>query len=284
MAMMKKIKQIIKYFIPYGLILLREKFLQSSWGLKGDFSSFREAADHAKGYSAENIAEKVFNATRTVIAGNAEYERDSVLFYVPRYNYPLLTALLSVCNKTKTSLNVLDFGGALGSSFWQNRKYLETVTDNLSWHIVEQNSFLLAAENLVYDAPLFFHSSIGEAQQNTHFHVVLFSSVLQYLENPRSFLEKVRNVEYLIIDRHPEFAEVLDAQYSVQYVHEPIYEASYPVRIWGKDELKTLLSEEYQLLMEWESDVDGELELYDAQKRRKKVHMKGMFFRRKAVR
>ncbi|MBO5760725.1 MAG: methyltransferase, TIGR04325 family [Lentisphaeria bacterium] len=264
--------------------MLRKKFLQRFWGLKGDFSSFREAADHAKGYSAENIAEKVFNATRTVIEGNAEYERDSVLFYESRYNYPLLTALLSVCNKTKTSLNVLDFGGALGSSFWQNRKYLEKVTDNLSWHIVEQNSFLQAAEKLIYNAPLFFHSTIEEAQQNAVFNAVLFSSVLQYLEKPRSFLEKVRNVEYLIIDRHPEFAEVLDAQYSVQYVHEPIYEASYPVRIWGKDELKTLLSEEYQLLMEWESDVDGELELYDAQKRRKKVHMKGMFFRRKAVR
>ena len=52
------------------------------------------------------------------------YERDSVLFDTIRYSWPLLSDLLRAASEDQNHLSVLDFGGSLGSSYYQNRVFL----------------------------------------------------------------------------------------------------------------------------------------------------------------
>ncbi len=61
-------------------------------------------------------------ATRKVVAGEAVYERDSVVFDHLEYAWPLLACLLQIAAERR-SLRVIDFGGSLGSSWRQNRRF-----------------------------------------------------------------------------------------------------------------------------------------------------------------
>ena len=67
------------------------------YGIKGEFSSWKddEEALQRKGqdYVADNILQTVWKAIQTVREGEAEFEREGVLFYKKDYTYPLLAAL-----------------------------------------------------------------------------------------------------------------------------------------------------------------------------------------------
>lgn len=76
----------------------------------------------------------------------ASYERDSVLFYKKEYSYHLISFLLKAYIEDG-ELNVLDFGGALESSFFQNRDMLIDNIKNLNWYTVEQDNFVIYEEN-----------------------------------------------------------------------------------------------------------------------------------------
>jgi putative methyltransferase (TIGR04325 family) len=69
------------------------------------------------GYDSEIILEKTRDALLKVKNGEAAYERDSVLFDEIQYAWPLLTSLMWVAAQAKGILNVLDFGGSLGTTY-----------------------------------------------------------------------------------------------------------------------------------------------------------------------
>ena len=279
-------KKIIKAMLPYGIVRLLEKTCHNStWGYIGSYESMSLAKKYASGYNAENIIQKVQSATLQVIDGKACYERDSVLFYKKQHHHFLVSCLYRIAMENNGELHVLDFGGALGSSFWQNREILQNVVKHFSWHIVEQENFYKASQTLSYDAPLFFHKTIQEAlNAEKRINVVLLSSVLQYVDEPEKILAQIENIDYVIIDRHPEFLELEQAVFSVQYVKEPIYNASYALKIWGKDELKKILLKKYSLLDEWTSTLDG-IQLLELKKGCvAQIHDCGMFLRKNKFR
>ena len=203
-----------------------------------------------------------------------------MVFHHREYHYPLLLALYRTAIATGR-LHVLDFGGALGSTFRQHLELLRAAGCDLSWNIVEQPAFVAAAEKLEHEAELHFHRSIEEAAAHQQIDTILFSSVLQYLEHPREVLRRSAGFRYLIIDRHPEFCERRTGQITVQKVSEPVYDASYPVRIWGKNELKELLTTDYLLLNEWGSEIDGTQCLREKSGRRNFVQDVGMFWEKR---
>ena len=73
--------------------------------------------------------------------GKVIFERDSVLFDKKENNYPLLANVMYAlsCFPRNECIDILDFGGSLGSSFFQNRDRLLGYKYN--WHIVEQVNF-----------------------------------------------------------------------------------------------------------------------------------------------
>ena len=279
---MMRMKTVIGNLLPPLLTTLCRKCRRPAWAYSGDYGTWREARQNAGGYDAPAILAKVFEATRKVIAGEAVFERDSVLFHSPEYHYPLLFALYRTAIATGR-LHVLDFGGALGSTFRQHLPLLRAAGCDLSWNIVEQVGFVAAAERLDHERELHFYRTIEEASDHQQLDTILFSSVLQYLEDPSDILRQAAGFRYLIVDRHPEFCERTRAQIAVQKVTEPVYDASYPVRIWGKNELRDRLRQDYRLLGEWVSEIDCRQCLKEKNGRRNFIRDIGTFWEKRTT-
>ena len=80
----------------------------------------------SEGYHSDNIIEKLRKSAKLVFNGEATYERDSVIFDIIEYSYPLLASLLFVAANSK-SFKVIDFGGGLGTTYQQNRKFISKI-------------------------------------------------------------------------------------------------------------------------------------------------------------
>jgi len=115
----------------FARILLQEN------RLSGNYRSWNEAVAASTGYDLELILEKTKAALLKVKNGEVIYERDSVLFNEVQYAWPLLAGLMWVAAQSRGRLNVLDFGGSLGSTYFQNRAFLRDLPE-VRWNIIEQ--------------------------------------------------------------------------------------------------------------------------------------------------
>lgn len=221
---------------------------------QGDYPDWQSAVAASTGYDQEAIFVKVRDAARAVRDGKALWERDSVLFYHEEYNLPILSALMSVAAWNKGCLRVLDFGGAFGSTYWQHKSLLQKL-DVLSWNVVEQPRIVACGEDEFSTATLHFLSDI-QSCATMLIDVVLFSSVLQYLENPYAVLEEAMALQpqVIIIDRTPFLEE--GERITVQNVPPNIYPASYACRWLDKKRVADVLESEYHLLPKHSTHID----------------------------
>ncbi|WP_421020587.1 hypothetical protein, partial [Klebsiella pneumoniae] len=90
------------------------------YGWKGDYSSFSKAQQKATGYDAQPILEKIISTTKKVRDKEIAYERDGIEYDTVKMNFNLLNSLLLVASRNNGNLNVLDFGGSLGTTYFQN--------------------------------------------------------------------------------------------------------------------------------------------------------------------
>jgi len=250
-------KSLIKDITPPFLLRNLKYLTNKGVYFKGKYTSWHEAQKNSTGYDTELILDKVKNATLKVKTGEAVYERDSVLFDKIEYSFPVLAALLRVAVANKEKLNILDFGGSLGSSYYQCKTFLSNL-DSLQWNIIEQPHFVSCGKELFADETLKFYETIDECLTEQKPNMVLLSSVLQYLEEPYQLLGKLANldIDYLLIDRTPctKTKEIL----TIQIVPPHIYPASYPSWIFNEQQLLRYLEEKYSPLCEFESS-DGSI-------------------------
>jgi putative methyltransferase (TIGR04325 family) len=200
----------------------------------GHPADWQQAARMSSGYDAAEILERVRRATRAVLAGEARYERDSVLFNEPDFPFPILAGLLRAAAQHGGSLNVVDFGGSLGSTYRQCRPLLDGLA-GLQWWVVEQPAFVAAGEAEFSTDQLRFARSLAEVPMADAPWVVLASSVLQYVEDPRAVLQAFAEspARHLIIDRTP-LSDAAQDRLCIQHVPPRIYAASYPCRILAR--------------------------------------------------
>lgn len=234
---MKNLKalSLLKGLLP-PLILgwaIRSRINPWNWWLK-EYSTWELALSDSSGYNDHKILEKVTTALIQVKSGKAAYERDSVLFPAIEYSWPLLACLMYVAAKNGGRINLVDFGGSLGSSFFQNQSFLKGFTD-LKWHVVEQYHFVQRGREQFQDKNLRFNQTIAEALlENSAINVILLGSVLQYLADPRIVFEEIFRfkIKHVIVDRTSFVASTVDV-ITVQKVPEWIYSASYPCRFFA---------------------------------------------------
>jgi putative methyltransferase (TIGR04325 family) len=201
----------------------------SKYGWFGNYSSWNEAQAQSTGYDTDLILNKVLTALLKVKNGEAVYERDSVNFDEIQYSWGTLSGLLLSSQANKGHLTILDFGGSLGSVYFQNRNALKYVT-NLKWNIIEQSHFVKSGKEHFSNYQLFFHETIESyADLNDKTDVLLLSSVIQYLESPFEMLDKLLelNPSMIIIDITT-FTNFSNHIITVQKVPPHIYNASYP--------------------------------------------------------
>ena len=132
-------KEIVKQKLSRVFAFLKNDKKAVSFQKK--LSCFSEARQMCDGYEAETIFDKVKNAVLEVKAGNAYYERDGCLFYEKDYYLQLIAVLFTIFFDQE-KLNIIDFGGSLGSMYYQNKDMLIPFINNLTWNIVEQRHFV----------------------------------------------------------------------------------------------------------------------------------------------
>lgn len=216
----------------------------------------------SSGYSSCIILEKVIQASRAVRDGRALWERDTVLFHEPAANEPLLRALRDAANSVGGRLSVVDFGGALGSAWWQHRPWLKDLNE-VRWSVVEQPALVAAGQREFTVGPLRFYQSLAECHAFEAPTVLLLSSVLPYLENPRALLREISNyaLRDVIIDRTGFVSRGRD-RLTVQRVPPAIYDATYPCWFFDRATFLEGVEHEWRVVTEWitddEVDIDAE--------------------------
>jgi putative methyltransferase (TIGR04325 family) len=200
----------------------------------GDYATWAEANLHASGYDADVIFQRVREAALKVKRGEAVYERDSVCFYEEDYRWPALTCLLAVGAERGGNLNVLDFGGALGSFYFQHKKFL-TGLKSIRWSVIEQAHVVECGRREFQNKELRFYSKLDDYIGSERADVIFLSSVLQYLESPHSTLAKLAETKapYILIDRTPFTAGDQD-RLTIQHVPNDIFPATLPAYIFSE--------------------------------------------------
>jgi putative methyltransferase (TIGR04325 family) len=203
--------------------------------VEGNYSSWAQASEASSGYDGEAILLKTRDALLKVKNGQAVYERDSVLFNEIHYSWPVLAGLMTAAANNRGVLNVLDFGGSLGSTYFQNRFFLQQLK-SVQWNIVEQRSHVEVGKAHFESDELRFYRNIDECAAEANPGVILLSSVMQYLESPFEAVDALSrsSSKHMIIDRTALWDGARDL-ICVQHVPSSIYKASYPSWIFSRE-------------------------------------------------
>lgn len=199
---------------------------------QGEFKNWNDALGKSSGYNSDNVFEAVLKSALLAKSDHEGFERDGVFFKEKKYSLPIsMGILLSLQNR---AVNVLDFGGSLGSSYFQHRSLLKKF-DSVAWSVVEQEKFVEIGQAKFQDKSLMFYSDVDEVFKDRSPDVLIFSSVLQYLEDPYLILTKCleKDFQYVVIDRTP-FSK--RNHIKLQVVDSTIYSASYPCWFFSEEE------------------------------------------------
>ncbi len=215
---------------------------------EGDFATWDEARIRCIGYEAKDILAKVLAATLKVKHGAAAFERDSVLFDEIQHAWPVLAGLMWAAARNGGRLNVLDFGGALGSSYFQTRTFWQALPE-VRWNVVEQSHYVEAGQAQIQDERLRFYYTNAECLRENQPNVILLSSVLQYLASPIAVLTELASTgaDCLIIDRTP-FSKGSEGKIVIQRVPPSVYCASYPMWVLSEQEIMGILDTHWHLV------------------------------------
>jgi putative methyltransferase (TIGR04325 family) len=235
---------------------MRESMGRSSLiEFRGPYASWRAAQEGSDGYDLPAILEKQVAVMLKVRDGKAAWERDSVEFAEIEYSFPVLAALLYAAGRNRNRLSVLDFGGALGGSYYQNRGFLGHL-DRLRWRVVEQPHFVAAGKQHFENDTLGFVEDLEQCVAAEMPDVILLSSVLQYLEEPFAFLRRVAalGAPFILIDRSPTL-RAQKSRISVQVVPPQIYAASYPCWLFAESEVLAPLEGAYAVRLQFDAHI-----------------------------
>jgi len=261
----EKIKTILKLFLPpIVLKLFTFSRRENNHFQKTNLSWDDAYKNTSKGYSAENILIKCRDSLLKVKNGEYPYERDSVLFTEKELFYPLLSSLLYISMENDKHLNIIDFGGSLGSTYFQNRDILKQVGININWNIIEQESFVKCGKEYFEDNELHFFNNIDELTNKGEISACLFSSVLPYLKEPFKILDTIKHskIKYVVIDRTYFLENENEDILTIQNVPPEIYDASYPAWFLSLDKFISFINKYYDIVLKWQALDQHQLKNY----------------------
>jgi putative methyltransferase (TIGR04325 family) len=209
----------------------------------GDYHSWEDAERASTGYADGEILARTRAAMLKVRNGEAAFERDSVTFQVTEHRFPLLAGLLRAAIAGGGRLSVVDFGGALGSTYFQCRGFLSAL-EELRWSVIEQPGHVACGQTEFADDHIRFYLSIEDCLQAEQPNLLLTSAVVQYLPRPYAVLDDLlrQGFEHVIVDRLS-FLRRNQDRLTVETVPEVIYRASYPAWFLSETRFRQIVSE-----------------------------------------
>lgn len=250
----RKYKKIAKLLLPPIIIIIAKSILKHKFINYKEVISWEFARENSIGYDAELIIEKVKFSTRAVIDGSFAYERDSMLFDEIQYSWQLLVGILIAAENCR-ELNVIDYGGSLGSTYRQNKKFLDNLSCKIQWKVVEQKIFTDVGKSEFVTDQLKFFETIEDANLGGC-NIFILASTIGYIDNPYELIKTIKKISpaYIVVDR----TVVSDKEkYLIQSVPANIYKASYPLRVFDYGKLIDSFSDAYDLIEKWDCDMQG---------------------------
>jgi len=258
-----KLKKIIKDIAPPIIFRLARKVFKKRGGMyfEGNYSSWDQAVEFlgAQGYADPSILEKTLKSTLMVKNGNAVFERDSVIFDQIQYSWPLLAGILLAAARSEGVYRILDFGGAFGSTYFQNKRFFNLLNKKILYGIVEQNHYIDVGNKYLKDQTIQFFPSIKSfSEQEGTPSLVILSGVLQNIPNPNQILQEIffTAPDIVVLDRVPYNFEDKE-RITIQNVPPSIYIGRYPHRFFSKNHFMKLFSENNYTLVESFEAIDG---------------------------
>lgn len=250
------LKRLLRAVLPAPLhaALVRRRRLRFT----GPYRTWSDARAASTGYNAPAILARMTASARAVAAGRAAYERDTVLFPTPTADPLLLAELTALAATRPAGLRVLDFGGALGSTWFQHRPFLASLPP-VAWHIVEQPDIAARGRAEFAGPTLTFHDCLDSALAAGPPDLVLLSSVLHYLPEPWPLLARLATLpaRAWLVTRTPFSDTVHSNQIVVQHVPATIYAASYPAWIFSPAAFATFWAA-HSTTLAWHPCTDGQ--------------------------
>lgn len=229
-------------------LLLNLRWYSFKYGWKGAYKSYEEAQQKCTGYDHEHILNRIIATTLKVKNKEIAYERDGIAYDSVQMNFPLLKTLLYIASKNNNELTLIDFGGSLGTTYYQNIPYLKHLK-KIRWCIIEQPEFVKAGKKHFENEHIKFYTNIQECMAENNPQLFLICNVLQYLEKPYELLNEAKNlgIPYLMLDfvgyNHQNSDRV-----TIQFVPPVFYgvEACYPCYFLNREKVEGKLKENYE--------------------------------------
>ncbi len=242
-------------FIPAGLRRWWRERFGWQW-FRGDYATWADARARATADDGGAQLARVRAAVRDVRSGRAAWDRDGVAFSTPAVHAPLVAALRAGAAAHGGRLDVVDFGGGLGSTWWQHRAALADFSP-ARWRVVERSGLVAAGRDEFTAPPLEFYESLADALETGPAATILLSSVLPYVEKPYELLAEVARAGFaeVILDRTPFIAGATD-RIVVQHTPPALGGGSHPCRLFARARIIAALAPAYALVADWPVPFD----------------------------
>ncbi|MDB4231526.1 methyltransferase, TIGR04325 family [Candidatus Pelagibacter sp.] len=197
--------------------------------------SWATALQSSKSYNDKNIFDKIIKLYDLIKNKDKEfYERDSLIFHQKPDETELINFLNQTIKNTKKPLEILDYGGSLGSRYYSNYNFI--VNKNINWNIIEQQDFVQYGKKKLQNKRLNFYYDLNDCFKDKKVNFTLFSNSLQYLENYTQILKEIKdqNVKYFFFDYLP-LSFYKNHKIFIQNISKRVYESSYPIHIFSKN-------------------------------------------------
>ena len=219
---------------------------------EGPQVTWESSHSDVRGYADPHLLDKVLAATLAVRDGDGAFERDSVVMHEPEIHWPLATALGLA--RGAGPIRVLDFGGSLGSLYFQHLELLEVLGLG-EWLVVEQQHFVDVGKEHLGSATLTFSADLAGSLKRMKPNLALFSSVLQYVKNYQQSLQAVLDCQVPVISIDRTFlTHKPSGSMWIQRVPKSIYSAQYACWQIPVTALSSMLTDAgYTILAEYEN-------------------------------
>jgi putative methyltransferase (TIGR04325 family) len=254
--MASRVRTLLRDLAPPLLVRALRRSVPPAIHFEGAFTRWDDARARAEGYEQASILDAVSAATSRVTRGEAVYERDSVLFDHVEHSWPMLAGLLWAAARDNGRLHILDFGGALGTSYRQNKAFLDHVAD-VQWGVVDQPDYVAIGKECFSTDKLKFFETIGAASAALRPNVVTLGATLQYLPEPFRIIDQLSATpaRVMVLDR-TSFSNLNEDTITIQRVTPPIYTASYPCWLFSKPTFERRIPGGWKVAS-WFDSADG---------------------------